>query len=205
MRRPIAAAGPRLAAAIALAVSVLTCGPAVAATSGATAAAVCAGVVVVVDFNELGGGEKTACAPHGGTASGVFAEAGVRLAYQPGMPDFVCTVDRLPDDRPCTTGTSYWSLWWSPSGAGWTYAALGVGSLEINKGDAVGFVWHQGKAPARPPAFDLGTSSPSAGHLVPPDPADHSNAGPGTWIAVGLGVLVIGGAAAVPLLRRRRG
>jgi len=198
-RRWAAAAGLVLAAA-------LTGAPAHAAPTASPSPQPCRGVTVAVDFNELGGGEQLGCAPHAGTAAQAFAAAGFDLEYQPDMQGFVCTVQGVPDDRDCTSGSSYWSLWWSPGGTGWTYATLGAKSLDVRPGDAIAFTWHQGKGKADPPALaPTGTPSATARTSAPAQRPTAHHSATGTWLAVGLGVVVVGAAAGVPLARRRRG
>lgn len=198
-RRLSAVVGLWLAAVAAVACAL----PATAAPTPAPTAATCTGVTVTVEFAQLGGGRRTACVDHGGTASALFAAAGFRFSYAPDMQDFVCTVDGLPRDRDCTTGTRYWSLWWSPGDKGWTYATLGVKSLEVGPGDSLAFVWHQGRGTAQPPSLKVGTTAATA-RATHADASADGGPGTTTWLAVAAGVLAVAAAAAVPLLRRRK-
>lgn len=192
---------------------VLAAGAATAPAAADPSAAACDGVRVVVDYNELGGGTRTDCVPPG-TAGEAFDEAGFTLGYVPQLQDFVCRVTGVPDDGPCTGGDAYWSLWWSDGSAPWTYASLGVSSLEIPAGGAVGFAWHEGAAEAEPPDVALagGEGCPDgpecdAGEGAP-EASDASDGpvaaddGVPWWALTVVAVLVLGGGL-VPLLRRR--
>lgn len=208
--RPAAAA-----AAIVLALLSLAAHPARAELSGSgEAVAGCSTdeVTVVVDFNELGGETRVACHPGGGTAAQVFEATGFPLTYThaPGMQGYVCSVSGVPKDGPCTEGDSYWSLWWSEGSDEWAYATLGADQLEIEPGGHVGFAWHEGDLDAAPPDVTFAGGDPVAaegdeavaeGAPERPDPPAQ-DAVP-TWLLVAGAVVVLGGAAAVPLLRRR--
>ena len=171
-------------------------------------------VTVVVDFNELGGDTRLACHPKGGTAAQVFEDTGFPLTYTraPGMQGFVCSVSGLPKDGPCTEGDSYWSLWWSEGSDDWAYATLGVDQLEIEPGGYVGFAWHEGDVDAAAPDVTIaqgGSVEPEGDETVTEGAPESSDADPSpqdavpTWVLVAGAVVVLGGAAAVPLLRRR--
>ncbi|WP_322938194.1 hypothetical protein [Nocardioides bizhenqiangii] len=164
-----------------------------------------AGVVVVVDANELGGEPQTVCAADPATASALFPDAGFPLEYQPQLQDFVCRVDGLPTDRPCTDGDSYWSLWWAEPGGDWVYSTLGVGSLEVPAGGSVGFAWHEGEGDATPP--DVEVTEPGAIDAAPapdaePETTDDDSDFP-LWLAGLLAAGVLGAAGVVALARRR--
>lgn len=172
-------------------------------------------VTIVVDFNELGGRTRVACAG-GGTAARLFDRAGFPLttANTPGMQGFVCTVSGRPRKGTCGRESAYWSLWWSAAGeSDWAYASLGVNDLTLEPGDHLGFAWHQGKGSAAPPDVvlaDGGGVDADAGEQVArgagePVASDRDDsAGAATWLLVGGAVVVLGAAAAVPLRRRRR-
>lgn len=211
VRRALAAAGLVLAVAAASA-------PGPAAAAPANAAAPCDGVTVIVDSGDLGGRDVVECAPAGGSAAELFAAVGVTVEFQPGMQDFVCTLDGEPADRDCTGADAYWSLWWSDGETDWAYATLGASSLDLDQGGYVAFVWHEGDGRAEAPAYELGGTGGTAAESPPPadegggaSAAGTSGAPSGegssfpTWIAVGIAVLVIGAAGAVPILRRRAG
>ncbi|WP_370289668.1 hypothetical protein [Nocardioides sp.] len=113
------------------------------------------GVVVVVDFAELGGGTTKGCSARGGTAAKVFEAAGYDLTYATSQPDFVCRVSGKPASDPCqdaSPATAYWSLWTNDGkGGGWKYATRGATSLRLVEGGYVAFAWHQGRGDAQPP------------------------------------------------------
>ncbi|GAA3675211.1 hypothetical protein GCM10022237_38450 [Nocardioides ginsengisoli] len=165
-------------------------------------------VMVVVDFNQLGGPTRSACAKAGGSAAQLFDAAGFALTYTsaPGMQGFVCTVADKPIDRNCTQGDSYWSLWWSDGSKPWAYATLGVDQLEVPARGYVGFAWHQGSGDATAPDLAVGTTSIPVREPEPePDRAEADNRGGfPAWLGIGLAVVVLGAAGAVPILRRRR-
>lgn len=173
--------------------------PADAGTGGAG----CDGVRVVVDPGELGGEDTAACV-RPGTAAEAFEEAGFTLDFVPIQPGFVCRVDGRPANGPCTDGTAYWSLWWSDGETDWTYATLGVTSLEVPAGGAVGFAWHQGKGDAEPPDQPVGAAADHfVEDVVAPPAEDRGDDGRRLLTYGGIALLVLG-AAAVPILRRRR-
>lgn len=152
------------------------------ATAPATAAGSCSGtsgVIVVVDFNELGGGLTRGCdATDGHTAAQNFGAAGYDLSYShaPGMNGYVCTVQGKPTDGDCTGTTAYWSLWWADGkGGAWTYASLGADSLKVPAGGYVAFAWHQGSGKASPPGV-----IPSKRAVATPPPSHPTTSGAGT-------------------------
>ncbi|QYJ04456.1 hypothetical protein KUV85_01905 [Nocardioides panacisoli] len=193
----------RTAVAALAASSMLAAGATTAATAAESPAPACDEVTVVVDYNELGGAPRTDCVPPG-TAAEAFEAAGVALERVPQLGDFVCRVAGKPADGPCSDNDAYWSLWWSDGTAEWTYASLGVGSLEIPAGGAVAFAWHQGADEAEPPddAAPGGAvaNGPDDAIGAEPPPEDDATAG---WLVGGVVALVLL-AAAVPLLARRR-
>ena len=125
--------------------------PASAATCSSAA-----GVSVVVDFHELGGGVRTACVADGGgrTAGSLFPAAGFPLTYVQRQPGFVCRVSGAPADDPCVNtppADAYWGLWWSDGRSGsWTYASTSAGSLRVPDSGYVAFSWNGGSARSGP-------------------------------------------------------
>ncbi|GAB4013412.1 hypothetical protein [Nocardioides ultimimeridianus] len=104
------------------------------------------GIIVVVDYNGLGGyQERKGCDPvDGHYAETNFNAAGFTLGELTtgGMAGYVCTVNGLPSDHDCTQSDAYWSLWWSDGKDGtWHYASQGVKSLKVPAGGYVGFSW----------------------------------------------------------------
>lgn len=126
--------------------------PLAATLPAASAAGVCPsadGVVVVVDFRQLGGGVQQHCVAGSGIASGLFGQAGYGFDYVQRQPGFVCRVNGKPAADPCVNtppSTAYWGLFWSDGRSGvWSYSTTGVQSLRIPNGGYVGFAW-QGQA-----------------------------------------------------------
>ncbi|TIC87970.1 hypothetical protein E8D34_06665 [Nocardioides sp. GY 10113] len=205
-----------LAAALAAGAS-LPVAAASAAGAAPAAPAACDGVLVVVDFNELGGEDLTSCVEPG-SAADAFDAAGVAMEFLPQQPGFVCRVAGEPATGPCFDGDAYWSLWWSAGTTGWAYATLGVTSLEVPSGGAVGWAWHQGDGSATPPdvappaGAGAGTSD-AAGPTPSVDPQprgevlvnEELNASSGVpWWAVAGATAVLAGAATQVVRRRRR-
>ncbi|GIJ39801.1 hypothetical protein [Micromonospora andamanensis] len=124
----------RLAIAIAVAAASVLLGPSPAAAAGS--AGYCpdaAGVTVVVDFKELGGGTVVRCAP-GDQATGLAAlkAAGFQIAGTLRWGEgFICRIEGKPSastekcvDTP--PASAYWSYWHAPNGGSWTYSDKGV-------------------------------------------------------------------------------
>lgn len=154
------------AAMVAVATLVLPSGPAAAA--GCPGAA---GVSVVVDFHELGGGVQSGCVAEGGgrSAAALFGSAGFPLTYVQRQPSFVCRVAGQPASDPCVNtppADAYWGLYWSDGSSGrWTYATLGVGSQTVPDGGSVALSWIGGATRSQPgvaPAVHERTSTPEA-------------------------------------------
>ena len=106
------------------------------------------GVVVVVDFAELGGGVTKGCSADGGTAAELFRRAGFDLTRVTSSPGFVCRVAGKPADVGCAETPpvdAYWSLWTANGTAeSWSYAQSGVDGQRVAEGGYVAFAWHQG-------------------------------------------------------------
>ncbi|MDO3394847.1 hypothetical protein QWJ41_03890 [Nocardioides sp. SOB44] len=148
------------------------------AVAPAATAATCsgAGVSVVVDFKDLGGGQQTGCVTGkgGSSAATILGAAGVELTRARNQPGFVCRVQQVPASDPCVNASpsdAYWALWWSDGSSGsWSYASLGVDQLEIPEGGSVGFAWDDqsgqvepGTAPPKAPAASPSPSQGSQG------------------------------------------
>lgn len=144
------------------------------------------GVVVVVDFAELGGGTTKGCSASGGTAAKVFEAAGYDLTYATSQPDFVCRVAGKPASDPCqdaSPATAYWSLWTNDgTGGGWKYATRGATSLRLGEGGYVAFAWHQGRSEAKPPVTPAvrTAAAPAAPAAAPTKGAAAPSKGPRT-------------------------
>lgn len=190
MRRPATRlAATRLAvAALVVAAGAVPLGPTPSAS--AAACSTDAGVTVVVDPHELGGGVTQRCDPAGAGKSGasLFADNGIPLTYVQRVPGFVCRVSGVPADDPCVNTpptAAYWGLFWSDGESGsWSYAVEGVGALTVPDGGYVAFSW-QGSSTKTPPGVAPGThaspspsTSPSASGQ--PRPSSRPSTGPAT-------------------------
>jgi hypothetical protein len=157
------------------AATVLVAAVGLALPAAPASAATCssgAGVSVVVDFHELGGGAQTACVADGGGKSGtaLFSSAGFGLTYVQRQPGFVCRVNGVPkaEDDPCVNtppADAYWGLWWSDGKSGqWTYATTAAGGLSVPDGGYVAFSWNGNasrSAPGVSPAAHAATPTPT--------------------------------------------
>lgn len=144
-------------------------------------AAVCsgdAGVTVVVDFAELGGGLTAGCDSdtEGQRARAILDDAGYPLTMASKSPGFVCRVSGLPADDPCVEAAPpdrYWSIWWADGdGGAWVYSSRGVDSLRVPDGGYLAMAWHEGDGKAEPPATVpvARTAAPPAGSSPKPGP-----------------------------------
>lgn len=117
-----------LAAAALLVPVALDAPPAGAWSNGACPTA--AGVTVVVDFQELGGGVWVRCTD-GPVQSGFDALQSAGITYQTAVRSggFLCRIDAKPSDDPCinpSPTTAYWSYWVAPRGGTWCYTNVGA-------------------------------------------------------------------------------
>lgn len=179
----------RLLAAAALVAAAVGIGvPAPASAAGCTSGA---GVTVVVDFKELGGGVRSVCDPGGGgqKASALFPDNGYPLSYASRQPGFVCRVSGVPTSDPCVNtspASAYWGLWWSDGKSGsWSYSSLGAGSLTIPEGGYVAFSWDQSDGDAKPGFTPAARSSAPPSPTVAPSPS--TTPGPGSGSGAGSG------------------
>lgn len=142
------------------------------APASAAACPTDAGVTVVVDYHELGGGVQTACVAGGGgqTASQLFPAAGFALSYVQRTPGFVCRVDGKPAEDPCVNtppSDAYWGLFWSDGKSGsWSYASSGASGLRVPDGGYVAFSWN-GSTTRSTPGF---TPAPHPSPTPTPSP-----------------------------------
>lgn len=146
---------------------------------------------------------------------------------------FVCRVDgrpaadeavTMPDGstrtetcRRTPPATAYWSLWTVGDDGAWRYATTGVGDVELASGGAFALVYSVGRSEGRTPAVTpaaaragdvpAGWSSQSSfgTTVVVPTGADGAvnDDRQGSAVAVGVGLLVLLGAAGVALRVRR--
>ena len=176
--------------------------PASAAAAGCTNAA---GVSVVVDLRQLGGGILERCAPGlGAGATGLQALQTAGIPYQ-GTSQwgdaFICRLLgrpaadeslRIPGNsnyhEQCITtppASAYWAYWWAPNGGPWHYSSAGVSSHRITPGGFEGWVFTlrgtqaaPGVTPVRAAAAPapVASSSYAQQNLTSPDPAHSSTA-----------------------------
>lgn len=146
----------RYAVRLAVAAFLAAAGLGVPAAAQAATCSTSHGVTVVVDFHQLGGGVQTACDAGGAGRTGAaqMSDVGHHLTYVQRQPGFVCRVDGAPADDPCVTtppDNAYWSLWWSDGRSGtWSYAAQGIGALQVPDGGYVALSWQGGDGKAAP-------------------------------------------------------
>lgn len=184
------------------------------------------GVLVVVDFGELGGGVQRGCAP-GDPKSGLKAlrAAGFSTAgTQRYGPSFMCRIDGKPGkarekcvDTP--PGDAYWAYWHAGK-SGWAQSQAAVTSYDPKPGTIEGWSFGAGKRPRMAPASVRSGGSPSAAASPSAAPStskptaradnaasDDAGGGPPTPTVVALVVVVGGGTAAglVAWRRNRRG
>ena len=172
--------GPVVAAIVVAATGLLAL-PVSAPAHAASACSGRTGVIVVVDFNQLGGGVTKGCDPASGhNAQQNFESAGYHLGMVPGQPGMVCRVSGKPADPPCADTDAYWSLWWSNGTSGkWTYATSGVGGLKVPTGGYVAFAWHQGSGNAGAPGVQATPRVASTPTKQPsPQPTGHPGGHP---------------------------
>jgi hypothetical protein len=201
--------------------------PAATAATAARAGACALGteVTVVVDFGPLGGGTRAGCAAEAsGSGTEVVTAAGFALTGVVSQPGFVCRVDGRPgpdaeDCRQTPPGDAYWGLFVADrAGAPWTYATVGLDSLEPAAGSFVGLRFQDGSArvppgqetvagagPARDADAVTGNAEATAGGTVQPEQHGQREAdGSGTTLAAAAAALVAGLLAATYVVARRR-
>jgi hypothetical protein len=173
-----------------------------------------AGVTVVADFHGLGHPDVRSCDERGAgsTAAQLFRTAGLALTDVQRQPGFVCRVDGLPADDPCVNtppASAYWSLWWSDATTEeWTYATVSAGSLEVPEGGSVALVWDDVAAdltPSVPPGTPAASATETAESSPTSGPAEPDDGGLPAWVGPAAIGLVLAGAGAMAVVRRRRG
>jgi hypothetical protein len=172
------------------------------------------GVAVLVEFHGLDHADVRACEPAGSTAAQVLRGAGLTLTDVQRQPGFVCRVDGLPADDPCVNtppASAYWSLWWSDgTGGDWTYSTLSASSLEVPAGGSVALVWDDVDADLTP-SVPPGAAAASTTATGEPSPVPESGSsepddgGLPAWVGPAAIGLVLAGAGATAVVRRRRG
>lgn len=111
-----------------------------------------AGITVVVDFQELGGGVNVRCTD-GPATDGADALDQAGISWQGVVRwgrGFVCKIAGKPGNDPCIDtppASAYWSYWVAERGGRWCYANLGVLSRTPPPGSVEGWSFsldHQG-------------------------------------------------------------
>jgi hypothetical protein len=184
--------------------------------SAGTGAGACAGVTVVVDFTDLGGGAKQGCAVSG-FDTGIDALHSAGFASADSQPGLVCTIDAKPDPCPATFEGSFWSYWHGESGdTEWTSYQIGSATSHPVAGSVEGWRYNDGKSgPGLSPhdAVVQAAATPTATATTPTDTATATTTtapqGQQTDVVAliigGVLIVLIGTALAVLLLRRRTG
>ncbi|MCL3820328.1 hypothetical protein [Aeromicrobium wangtongii] len=117
------------------------------------------------------------------------------------QPGFVCRVDGAPDSAGCVNtppSDAYWGLFWSDGRSGtWTYASEGVGSLKVPAGGWVALVFQDSPDRSLPAVVPTGSTAPAPAGATSPRTVSGASGGPGQlgWVAAGLAVALLGGAA----------
>jgi hypothetical protein len=176
----------RYAVRLAVAAFLAAAGLGVPAAAHAATCSTSHGVTVVVDFHQLGGGVQAACDPEGAGRTGAqqMSDVGHHLTYVQRQPGFVCRVDGSPADDPCVNtppDNAYWSLWWSDGKSGtWSYAAQGIGALQVPDGGYVALSWQggDGKAAPRVTPRALPAPAPSPTHKPSRHPTASATSSP---------------------------
>lgn len=190
-----------------LAASLFAALPAAHAAEGSLCSG--AGVNIVVDFQELGGGIEQACDESGAGkfASQVFADAGFELTPVGAFPGAACQVNGKPEGVRCAQmppADAYWGLYLAKNDT-WGYAPTGADELKLADGAFVAFSWQGSKTPALPgvaPVEPAVEKTDPAAEPASDEAQDEASSLP-LWVpAIAVGVLAVA-AAAIGLRRRR--
>jgi hypothetical protein len=166
-------------------------GAAVSVTAGTPGACKDAdGVTVVVDFTELAGSVVERCA--GWPVSNgldALAKAGFSVTQPTRTPGFVCRLQGRPAASETLHITSdptyheecvntpptdaYWSYWYAPNGARWTYGTTGASGHQPIRGGFEGWSFALNHAAGALPA-----PRATPRHAVPPPPAPPTSTPP---------------------------
>lgn len=111
------------------------------------------GVLVVVDFTDLGGEVETGCAP-GDPSSG--REALELAGFEPVDGSFagmVCTIDGQPDPCPEEFDGNFWAYWQVVDGE-WVSSQVGLDEADPTPGGVEGWRYNDGSVPPPLPGAD---------------------------------------------------
>lgn len=132
-----------------------TVSPATAATG------TCDGVIVVVDFTDLGGEIDVRCA-EGEQATGRAALTAAAFGLTDSQPGFLCAINALPDPCPETFDGSFWAYWHSAPDGEWTSYQVGADSSSPVFGELEGWRYNDGVTPPGiAPSEAVSTVSPA--------------------------------------------
>ena len=158
------------------------------ATRGATVGAegacpTAAGVTVVVDFQDLGGGVWLRCT-EGSADSGFQALERAGIPYRTAVrsPGFLCRINELPAGDPCINPSptaAYWSYWVAPRGGSWCYSNIGAASRNPPEGTVEGWSFSLNRTPSPPPRIAPPPAVPGAPASLP-GPSCNPNPTPST-------------------------
>lgn len=112
----------------------------------AAATGTCDGVIVVVDFTDLGGELQVGCA-EGDQASGRDALVAAGFTSTDSQPGFVCAINSMPDPCPETFQGSFWSYWHSAPDGEWASYQVGADSSTPAHGEIEGWRYNDGSTP----------------------------------------------------------
>ena len=173
-------------------------------------------IAVVVSFNELGGGTRTACIKDVDTGFAALEAAGYSFTPVAGQP-FVCRINDLPASDQCQRippATAYWGYWTAPMGGSWSYSAVGAGSVDPEPGGVQGWSFGADAEPAIAPPAAVGADTTDAEGTASARPAtpgtqpaasEPARGPPWGVLATIAGGAVLGGAAYRQSRRRRSG
>lgn len=130
-----------LAVALGLA-GLLTVAPSAAADTAAGADSCDDGVLVVVDFTDLGGEVEVGCAD-GDPASGREALESAGFPPTDSIPGMICAVDARPDPCPDEFDGSFWA-YWTTDGGEWVSHTAGADGVDPAPGDVEGWRYNDG-------------------------------------------------------------
>jgi hypothetical protein len=162
MTRTVAsiAATTVLGAASLMASAVLLAAPASAAVESCEG-----GVLVVVDFTDLGGEVETGCA-EGDPQSGRDALELAGFAPVDGAtPGLVCTIDDQPDPCPTAFEGSYWAYWQVHDGE-WVASEVGFDEADPTPGGIEGWRYNDGSVPPPLPDAAAGVGGGATGEAT---------------------------------------
>ena len=142
-----------------------------------------AGVTVVVDFQDLGGGVWMRCTD-GSADTGFQALERAGIPYRTAVrsPGFLCRIDELPAGDPCINPSptaAYWSYWVAPRGGSWCYSNIGAASRNPPEGTVEGWSFSLNRSPSPPPRIAPPPAVPGAPASLP-GPSCNPNPTPST-------------------------